>query len=135
MLAAHEKGLARRSRALRTCCLRGALVRRVPRPSQDNLPPPPPPPSPPPSSLASRGDRDDDGSTAPTSSAPVAPPASPVTLGPGAKAPDPDKPFPTVKIVAPTRDQVVPGDKANDFIVKLDVKKLADRRRQARTCT
>jgi hypothetical protein len=45
-----------------------------------------------------------------------------VTLTPGAPAPDPSAPTPTVKFVAPARDQVVPAAKAGEFAVKLDVK-------------
>src|SRR6185369_2709507 len=58
----------------------------------------------------------------PTSTAPSKPPAAPVTLTPGAASPDPAAPLPTVAIAAPTKDQVVPNDKAADFSVKLDVK-------------
>lgn len=85
----------------------------------DNLPPPPPAPPPPPSAAV----------TPPTTavaavdaSVPTPPPAPPVTLLPGAAAPDPAAPLPIVKIASPTKDQVVPQDKANTFEVKLDVK-------------
>jgi hypothetical protein len=40
----------------------------------------------------------------------------------GAAFPDPPAPTPTVKFVAPTKEQVVPAAKAGDFEVKLDVK-------------
>jgi len=40
----------------------------------------------------------------------------------GTASPDPPAPTPTVKITAPTKDQVIPAAKANDFEVKLDVK-------------
>jgi hypothetical protein len=43
-------------------------------------------------------------------------------LVPGAASPDPNPPLPTARITAPTKDQVVPADKAADFAVKLDVK-------------
>jgi hypothetical protein len=45
-----------------------------------------------------------------------------VQLVQGTASPDPAAPLPTVKIVAPTREQVLPKDKAADFAVKLDVK-------------
>ncbi|MBS2015171.1 MAG: hypothetical protein JST00_19930 [Deltaproteobacteria bacterium] len=85
----------------------------------DNLPPPPPPPPPPPTSLA------DAGAPTPATSAAATPtkaPAPPVTITPGAASPDPKDPTPTVALTAPTKDQVVPADKAGDFAVKLDVK-------------
>jgi hypothetical protein len=94
-------------------------------PNQDNLPPPPPPPPPPPSSLAQ----------APATSTPVVdagtapstPKAEekPVTLTVGPKGEEPPKPTPVVKIVAPTKDQVVPADKAAELAIKLDVKNWA----------
>lgn len=83
----------------------------------DNLPPPPPPPPPPASASATP--------VATTPTAPTSPPkapAPPITITPGAASPDPAAPTPTVKITAPTRDQVIDGAKANDFVVKLDVK-------------
>lgn len=83
----------------------------------DNLPPPPPPPPPPASASAAPV-----ATTPPATTAPTKAPAPPVTLTPGAASPDPTAPTPTVKLTAPTRDQVIPGDKANDFAVKLDVK-------------
>jgi hypothetical protein len=86
----------------------------------DNLPPPPPPPPPPPTSLADAG-----GPVTPTttaSSTPTKAPAPPVTITAGAASPDPNAPTPTVALTAPTKDQVVPADKAGDFAVKLDVK-------------
>jgi hypothetical protein len=85
----------------------------------DNLPPPPPPPPPPPMVDASMPV-----TTTPvaTSTAEAKPAAPPVTLTAGTASPDPAAPTPTVKIVAPTRDQVIPADKAGAFQVKLDVK-------------
>ncbi len=83
----------------------------------DNLPPPPPPP-PPPSSLAVPP-------APPPPPEPVKPPPPalpPITLATGTASPDPDKPLPTVKITAPARDQVLPPDKAGEFLVRLDVK-------------
>jgi hypothetical protein len=53
---------------------------------------------------------------------PTKAPAPPVTITPGAPSPDPAAPTPTVKLTAPTRDQVIDAAKANDFAVKLDVK-------------
>jgi len=83
----------------------------------DNLPPPPPPPPPAPSAAVA---------TPPPSSAqeaaPEKPPAPPVSLTAGAASPDPSTPLPTAKVAAPTKGQVIPSDKANDFEVKLDVK-------------
>jgi hypothetical protein len=86
----------------------------------DNLPPPPPPPAAP---------NADAGMTpvattppAPATATPSKPPAPPVALVPGTPATDPPAPLPTVAISAPTKDQVIAGDKANEFSVKLDVK-------------
>ncbi len=84
----------------------------------DNLPPPPPPPPPPATPDAGSAPV----ATTPTATAPTPPPRPPVTLSPGAASPDPPSPTPTVKITAPTRDQVIPADKAGGFEVKLDVK-------------
>ena len=83
----------------------------------DNLPPPPPPPPPPASATETPV-----ATAPPTSTAPAKPPAPPITLTPGAASPDPAAPLPTVKFTAPTRDQVIPADKAGEFVVKLDVK-------------
>jgi hypothetical protein len=86
----------------------------------DNLPPPPPPPPPPPAETAAPVE-----TAAPTASAePTPPPPAPphVTLTLGTASPDPPAPLPTVKIVAPAREQVIPAAKAADFQVKLDVK-------------
>jgi hypothetical protein len=89
----------------------------------DNLPPPPPPPPPPPAASDSAS-----AAPAPTASAPpaasaaAAPPAPPVQLTQGIASPDPAAPLPTVKILAPTKDQVIAADKAADFAIKLDVK-------------
>jgi hypothetical protein len=82
----------------------------------DNLPPAPPAPPVPPTDAAPAI------STAPATTAATKPPPPPVTLTPGAASPDPAAPLPTVAIVAPARDQVIPNDKATDFSVKLDVK-------------
>lgn len=83
----------------------------------DNLPPPPPPPPPAPAIA----------SAAPPASASVAatpppPPAPAITLTQGEASPDPAAPLPTVKILAPTKEQVIPAATAGDFVVKLDVK-------------
>ncbi len=85
----------------------------------DNLPPPPPPPPVPAT----------DATATPVSTTPAAattpatkPPPPPVTLTAGAASPDPTAPLPTVAITAPTKEQVIPSDKAADFSVKLDVK-------------
>jgi hypothetical protein len=83
----------------------------------DNLPPPPPPPPPPASASAAPL-----ATSAPTATTPAKAPAPPITLTPGSASPDPAAPTPTVKLAAPTRDQVIPGDKAGEFDVKLDVK-------------
>ncbi len=85
---------------------------------ESNLPPPPPPPP------AAMADAASPVATTPppTSTAPSKPPSPPVTLSPGAASPDPTAPLPTVKLTAPTREQVVAADKAGDFAVKLDVK-------------
>jgi hypothetical protein len=45
-----------------------------------------------------------------------------VQLVQGPASPDPDKPLPTVKFLAPAPNQVIPAAKAGDFQVKLDVK-------------
>jgi hypothetical protein len=88
--------------------------------SNENLPPPPPPPPPLPSATA------DAPPPAPTASAtattPPPPPPAPVTLAPGAASPDPAAPLPSVKIVAPAKEQLIPSATAGDFVVKLDVK-------------
>jgi hypothetical protein len=85
-----------------------------------NLPPPPPPPPPAPSSLpAPAPTADTTDAAAPT---PPPPPATPPTLTEGTPSPDPSAPLPTVKIVSPTKDQVVKADKAGDLEIKLDVK-------------
>jgi hypothetical protein len=85
----------------------------------ENLPPPPPPPAPPPSDTAPPV-----ASAPPSASVDVpAPPAAPsVQLVQGPASPDPGTPLPTVKILAPTSNQVIPAAKAGDFQVKLDVK-------------
>jgi hypothetical protein len=83
----------------------------------DNLPPPPPPPPPPASVSAAPV-----ATNPPSTNAPTKAPAPPITITPGAASPDPAAPTPTVKLTAPTRDQVIDAAKANDFVVKLDVK-------------
>jgi hypothetical protein len=83
----------------------------------ENLPPPPPPPPPPPVAVSAAPAAS---SAAPTP--PPPPPAPPVALVQGVASPDPPAPLPTVKIGAPTKDQVIPTAKAADFEVKLDVK-------------
>jgi hypothetical protein len=84
----------------------------------ENLPPPPPPPPAPPA--ASSGPADASASAEPTP--PPPPPAPAIQLTQGVASPDPAAPTPTVKIVAPTKGQVIPSAKAADFEVKLDVK-------------
>jgi hypothetical protein len=85
--------------------------------ANDNLPPPPPPPPPAPAESAM---------PMPDAAAPAAtaatPPAPPVMLSQGAASPDPAAPTPTVKIITPAKEQVIPTAKAGDFEVKLDVK-------------
>ncbi len=85
----------------------------------ENLPPPPPPPAPPPVASSAAPAESASASAAP---APAPPPAPPVQLVQGAASPDPSAPTPTVKFIAPTKDQVIPTAKASDFEVKLDVK-------------
>ncbi len=60
-----------------------------------------------------------EGATA--SAAPTTPPAPPPTLTQGSASPDPAPPLPTVKILAPAKDAVIPSAKAGDTLVKLDV--------------
>jgi hypothetical protein len=88
--------------------------------SNDNLPPPPPPPPP----LVTASPDMPSASAAPSASAstPPPPPAAPVTLTQGNASPDPAAPLPTVKILAPAKEQVIPAAAAGDFVVKLDVK-------------
>ncbi len=82
----------------------------------ENLPPPPPPPPPPPASAAPVA------TTPAPAPAPTHAPAPPISIAPGAASPDPTGPLPTVKVVAPAKDQVLDAAKAGDFEVKLDVK-------------
>jgi len=86
----------------------------------ENLPPPPPAPPPPPvdssTPVASAAPSD---SVAPP---PPAPPPAPVTLTLGPASPDPPAPLPTVKILSPSNNQVIPAAKAADTPVKLDIK-------------
>ena len=86
----------------------------------ENLPPPPPPPPPPPAAASEAPAP----SAAPSASAArhAAPPPAPVQLVQGTASPDPAPPLPTVKILAPAKEQVIPAAKAGDFVVKLDVK-------------
>ena len=86
----------------------------------ENLPPPPPPPPAPPPVAASPPPA----ASAPASAeaTPPPPPAQPVQLLQGAASPDPTPPLPTVRFVAPTKEQVIPTAKAADFEIKLDVK-------------
>jgi hypothetical protein len=86
----------------------------------DNLPPPPPPPPPPP--MASEAPVPSAAPSASASATPPAPPPAPVTLTLGTASPDPAPPLPTVKILAPAKEQIIPAAKAADFVVKLDVK-------------
>jgi len=87
----------------------------------ENLPPPPPPPPAPPAASAAPS-AEPATSAAASASAAAEPPAPPVTVTQGTASPDPPAPTPTVKIVAPTKGQVIPLAKASDFEVKLDVK-------------
>jgi hypothetical protein len=86
----------------------------------ENLPPPPPAPPPPPVDSSAPV-----ASAAPSASVdatPPPPPAPPVTLQVGTASDDPPKPTPTVTIVSPANNQVIPAAKAADFPIKLDVK-------------
>jgi hypothetical protein len=85
----------------------------------ENLPPPPAPPPPMPSATAEAAPTT---SAAPTASTPPPAPPPPVQLVQGVASPDPQAPLPTVKIVAPAKEQIIPAAKAGDFMVKLDVK-------------
>jgi hypothetical protein len=85
--------------------------------SNENLPPPPPPP--PPMVTATV---DPIASAAPPATTPPAPAPVPVTLTQGTASPDPAPPLPTVKIVTPAREQVIPMAGSGDFAVKIDVK-------------
>jgi len=82
---------------------------------ESNLPPPPP-----------SGTGVVSSATPTTSATPsvtaTTPPAPPPVLALGPASDDPKPPLPTVKITAPTSGQVIPADKAADFVVKLDVK-------------
>lgn len=89
--------------------------------AESNLPPAPPPPAQAPSSLGS-ATPPPPASGAATAPVVTAPPLPAVALVAGTKAADPPAPLPTVKITAPTKDQVVAADKANEFVVKLDVR-------------
>ena len=87
----------------------------------DNLPPPPPPPPPPPV-VASAAPTDPAAPSASVDTTPPPPPQPAITLTQGQASPDPPAPLPTVKILAPARDQVIPAAKSADFAIKLDVK-------------
>jgi hypothetical protein len=84
----------------------------------DNLPPPPPPPPPAPAIASAAPAVPDAGAPAPE----VAPPAPAITLTQGEASPDPAAPTPVVKILAPTKGQVIPAATAGDFAVKVDIK-------------
>ena len=86
----------------------------------ENLPPPPPPPQPAPTSIVPPP-----AATTPAVAPPAPKPAAPITLLAGAASPDPAAPLPTVKILAPTKGQVIPAAKSGEFQVKLDVKNWA----------
>ncbi len=86
----------------------------------ENLPPAPPPPPPPPAASSTAPDAISAASAEATP--PPPPPAPPVPLLQGVASPDPAAPTPTVKFVAPTKDQVIPTAKASDFEVRVDVK-------------
>jgi len=90
--------------------------------ANDNLPPPPPPPPPPAASDSASVAPPVASATPPAASSAAPPPAPPVTLTQGIASPDPAAPLPTVKILAPTKDQIIAPDKAADFAIKLDVK-------------
>ncbi len=85
----------------------------------DNLPPPPPPP-PPAAVMASAAPPTPSASASAAPEAP--PPAAPVQLSQGDASPDPPAPTPTVRILAPTKEQVIALAAASDFAVKLDIK-------------
>ncbi|MGO9711530.1 MAG: hypothetical protein ACLQBL_21885, partial [Polyangiaceae bacterium] len=77
---------------------------------------PPPPPSSAPTTTAPAST---DVATPPPAPTPAPPPPS---LTEGTPSPDPTLPTPTVRIVSPTKDQVLKSDKAADTEVKLDLK-------------
>lgn len=83
----------------------------------DNLPPPPPPPPPPVLATPTPAPAE-----TPVSKAPEAKTEPAVELLLGTAAPNPPAPTPTVRFLAPTRGQVIPNAKAQDFEIKLDVK-------------
>ncbi len=83
---------------------------------ESNLPPPPPPPG---TGVASASASAQSTTPANTTPPPPAPPPPALVLGTASDEPTPP---PTVKITAPTSGQVIPKDKAADFVVKLDVK-------------
>jgi hypothetical protein len=85
--------------------------------NESNLPPPPPPPGTGVASATASGQAST--TAANTTPPPPAPPPPALVLG---TASDDPTPAPTVKITAPTSGQVIPKDKAGDFVVKLDVK-------------
>ena len=79
----------------------------------DNLPPPPAAPPAAPEPLPAASAAPDPSEPKPTAPAP--------TLAVGEASADPAAPLPTVRIVAPAKDQLL-KDNASDFAVKLDVK-------------
>lgn len=85
--------------------------------SDSNMPPPPPPPPVPATDAATQAL-----ATGVSTSAQPKPAPPPVTLTPGAASPDPTGALPTIGISSPTKDQVIPADKAADFSVKVDIK-------------
>jgi hypothetical protein len=88
----------------------------------ENLPPPPPPPNAPPTEASSTPAPSAAPSANASASAAPTPPAPPVAIASGSAAPDPAPPLPTVKILSPAKDAVIPSAKAGDTVVKLDVK-------------
>ena len=87
--------------------------------NDSNLPPPPPPPG----TVASASATATTTETA-TTPPPPAPPPPALVLGAESETPNP---LPTVKITAPTSDQVVATDKAADFAREARREELADR--------
>jgi hypothetical protein len=85
----------------------------------DNLPPPPPPPPPAPA-IASAAPAAPSASAAPAPD--TAPPAPAITLMQGEASPEPAAPTPVVKILAPSKEQVIATTAAGDFAVKVDIK-------------
>ena len=84
-----------------------------------NMPPGPPAPEAPPTVASTTPT---ESTTASASASAPTPPPTPVALTLGSAAPDPPPPLPTVKILSPAKDQVIPSAKAADTEVKLDIK-------------